>query len=232
MRTLLAFTLLCFASPALAAQPAPDTTLIALAPSPDALAADPLAGIYASDGCSLAVARTGQRLVLTLAGQSAFDAFAETPADPSLNARAEALLRDAFTGSYDRLAAALPDHRREAGTRDFARLLTALAGERGAVESVRALGTTADAGSTTATLVRVRFAEGEELLKLRWRDGDLALITRGVLPHVTAHPVPGDAHRFAVLDEAGETQTLLVFDDERVTARRGTALALVAERTY
>jgi hypothetical protein len=230
MRTLLALTLLCLAPPALAAQPAPDTTLIALAPSPDALGAEPLAGTYASDGCSLAVARTGQRLVLTLAGQGAFDAFAETPANPTFNARAEALLRDAFAGSYDRLADALPPHRRDAGTRDFARLLTALADERGAVRSVRALGTMDDDDVTTATLVRVRFADGEELLKLRWRDGELALITRGVLPNVTAHPVRGDARRFAVLDDAGDPQTLLVFGDASVTAR-GTAATLVAERT-
>ena len=231
MRTLLALVLFCLASPALAAQPAPDTTLIALAPSPDALGAEPLAGTYASDGCSLAVARTGQRLVLTLAGQGAFDAFAETPADPTFNARAEALLRDAFAGDHDRLNAALPIHRREAGSRDFARLLDALASERGAVRSVRALGTMDDAANTTATLVRVRFADGEELLKLRWRDGDLALITRGTLPEVTAHPVPGDVRRYAVLDAAGAPQTLLVFGDERVTAQ-GTAATLVAERTY
>jgi len=229
MRTLLALVLFCLASPALAAQPAPDTTLIALASS-DPLGTESLAGTYASDGCSLAVARTGQRLVLTLAGQNAFDAFAETPADPTFNARAETLLRDAFAGDYDRLDAALPIHRREAGTRDFARLLDALAGERGAVQSVRALGTMDDANATTVTLVRVRFADGEELLKLRWRDGDLALITRGALPEVTAYPVRGDARRYAVLDDAGTPQTLLVFGDERVTAQ-GTAATLVAERT-
>ena len=229
MRTLLALVLFCLASPALAAQPAPDTTLIALASS-EPLGTESLAGTYASDGCSLAVARTGQRLVLTLAGQNAFDAFAETPADPALNARAEALLRDAFDGDHDRLSAALPAHRREAGTRDFARLLDALAGERGAVQSVRALGTMDDANATTATLVRVRFADGEELLKLRWRNGDLALITRGALPEVTAHPVPGDVRRYAVLDAAGAPQTLLVFGDERVTAQ-GTAATLIAERT-
>jgi hypothetical protein len=229
MRTLLALVLFCLASPALAAQPAPDTTLIALASS-EPLGTESLAGTYASDGCSLAVARTGQRLVLTLAGQNAFDAFAKTPADPTFNARAEALLRDAFAGNHDRLNAALPIHRREAGTRDFARLLDALAGERGAVQSVRALGTMDDANATTATLVRVRFADGEELLKLRWRNGDLALITRGALPEVTAHPVPGDVRRYAVLDAAGAPQTLLVFGDERVTAQ-GTAATLIAERT-
>lgn len=228
MRTLLAL-LLCFASPALAAQSAPDTTLIALATA-DEVGGDQLTGTYASDNCSLAVARTGQRLVLTLAGQGAFDAFAETPANPTFNARAEALLRDAFAGDYDRLAAALPAHRREAGTQDFARLLDALAGERGAVQSVRALGTMDDDDATIATLVRVRFADGEELLKLRWRDDDLALITRGALPEVTAYPVPGDARRFTVLDAAGAPQTLLVFGDERVTAQ-GTAATLVAERT-
>lgn len=230
MRTLLAFLLFCLASPSFATQPTADTPLFAFVSTADPDGTDALIGTYASDECALYVARTGQRLVLTLAGQGAFDAFAEVPANPTFNARAEALLRDAFAGDLDRLAEALPAHRRDAGTRDFARLLAMLGGERGAVQSVRALGTMDDAHEYTATFVRVRFEDGEELLKLRWRDGSLALITRGALPQVTAYPVRGDARRFAVLDEAGTPQTLLVFGDERVTAQ-GTAATLIAERS-
>ena len=229
MRTLLVIALLALAPAAAASQPTPDTALVAFVTSDDQSVA-PIAGTYASDDVALRVVRTGQRLELTLAGQGAFDAFADALADPSFNTRAEALLRDAFAGSTDRLADALPAHRRDAGAADFARLLGALADKHGVVESVEALGTTADANDYTATFVRVQFADGDELLKLRWRDGDLALITRGVLPNVTAHPVRGDARRFAVLNDTGDPQTLLVFGNTSVTAQ-GTAATLVAERT-
>jgi hypothetical protein len=230
MRLLLALALFVLVPAASAAtQSTPDTALVALVTSDDQGVAL-VAGTYVGDGVALRVARDGRRLELTLAGQGAFDAFADAPADPSFNARAEALLRDAFAGSTDRLADALPAHRRDAGTVDFARLLSTLADRHGTVESVNALGTTADGDDYTATLVRVRFADGEELLKLRWREGDLALITRGALPTVTAHPVRGDARRFAVLDDAGEPQTLLVFGETSVTAQ-GAAATLVADRT-
>lgn len=185
-------------------------------------------GAYASDDATLAVARTGRTLVLTLTGQPALDAF-DAAGDPAFNARAEAILRDAFAGSTDRLAAALPDHRREAGTRDFVRILGALTERRGVVTSVRALGTTEEEAGMAATFVRVQFADGEEMLKLKWRDGHLALVTRGVLPTVTAHPVEGDAHRYAVLDDAGTATTLLTFGDGRVTVQNAVS-TLVAER--
>lgn len=187
-------------------------------------------GTYVSGDATLYVARSGQTLVLTLAGQDALDAFANVEANRTFNVRAEALLRDAFSGSTGRITAALPKHRRERGTRDFARLLTTITERRGAVESIRALGTTHDAQGLAATFVRVHFAEGEELLKLKWRDGRLALITRGVLPHVTAHPVRGTVRRFVVHDAAGAPVTRLAFGDDGVTAR-GASRTLVAVRT-
>ncbi len=229
MRTLLLLALLL--PTALSAQTTDSFGIAAFTAQSDEARTGSLIGTYASDDATLHVARTGRSLVLTLVGQTAFDAFAEVTGNPTFNVRAEALLRDAFAGSTHRLSEALPVQRREAGTRDFSRLLVALTERRGAVESVDALGTTGDAAGLAATYVRVRFADGEELLKLKWRDGRLALITRGVLPYVTAHPVRGSTRRFAVLDATGAPSALVVFGDTQVTVR-GSAHTLVAARDY
>ncbi|MEP0547988.1 MAG: hypothetical protein ABJF88_13720 [Rhodothermales bacterium] len=231
MRSLLSAALLAaFLFPAaLSAQPTDSFRVAALVVQDEAPSAAPLPGAYESADAWLAVVRDGRALVLTLTGQPAFDAFADAPGDPAFNARAEALLRDAFAGSTDRLAAALPEHRREAGTRDFTRILDALTDRRGAVQSVRALGTADEAAGMAATFVRVTFADGEEVLKLKWRDGHLALVTRGVLPSVTALPVEGDARRYAVLDAAGTPSVLLTFGDGRLTVQNAVS-TLVADR--
>lgn len=230
MRALL---LALFLPVALSAQPLPSEAIAfaAVSERADAPVAPSFIGTYATRGATLYVARSGQNLVLTLAGQDALDAFAHVEANRTFNVRAEALLRGAFDGATDRLAAALPAHRRERGTRDFGRLLTTLTDRRGPAQSLKVLGTTHDAQGLAATFVRVQFAEGEELLKLKWRDGRLALITRGVLPQVTAQPVRGTGHRFAVRDADGTPVTLLVFSDNGVTAR-GAAHTLVASRTH
>jgi hypothetical protein len=141
----------------------------------------------------LYVTRTEQGHMLTLADQAVFDAFADEEGNARLTVSAEALLRDALAGTYDRLASALPTHRREIGTRDFARFLALLTDRRGAALSVRALGTMAETGDDAATYVRVRFTVGEELIRLKWRRGRLALITRGVLPYVSTYPLRGRA---------------------------------------
>lgn len=47
----------------------------------------------------------------------------------------------------------------------------------------------AEAAGNAATYVRVKFVDGEELIRVRWRGDRLALVTRGVLPHVRAHPL-------------------------------------------
>lgn len=227
MRTLLLALTLLPAS--LSAQTPQDS--FALAASQDAPSPRPLIGTYTGPDAALNVTRAGRGLVLTLAGQPAFDAFADAAANPTFNVRAEALLRDAFAGSTDRLADALPAHRQEAGTQDFARLLTTLADRLGTVESVDAIGTTHDADRISETFVRVRFAEGEELLKLKWRDDRLALITRGVLPNVMAFPVHESDRHFAVLDAAGDPTTVLVFGNGKVTVR-GAAHTLVAAQAH
>ena len=226
MRFLLFAALLFPAS--LAAQTTDSFRVATLIVQDEAQSAAPLTGAYTSDDAALTVVRDGRALVLTPTGQPAFDAFTAVADGEAYNERAEALLRDAFAGSTDRLAAELPEHRREAGTRDFARILGALTERRGAVTSVRALGTTEEDAEIVATFVRVTFAEGEEMLKLKWRDGDLALITRGVLPSLTAHPVAGDARRFAVLDAEGTPTTLITFGDGRVTVQNA-ASTLVAD---
>ena len=213
---------------ALSAQPTDSFRVAALIVQDEAPHAAALTGAYTATDAVLAVTRDGRTLVLTLTGQPAFDAF-DAAGDARFNARAEALLRDAFAGSTDRLAAALPEHRREAGTRDFTRILSTLTDRRGAVTAVRALGTMEEDAEMAATYVRVQFADGEEVLKLKWRDGHLALVTRGVLPQVTAHPVEGDTHRYAVLDAEGVPTTMLTFGDGRVTVQNA-ASTLVAER--
>lgn len=189
-------------------------------------------GTFSAADATLRITGDARSLAVALEGQAAFDAFAEAPLHAPANdrnAQAEGLLRDAFAGATGRLADALPAHRRATGTADFVRLLDALEAERGAVVSVTALGTLAD-GRHTATLVRVVFAEGEEVLKLKWRDGALALVTRGTLPTATALAVPGAPTRFAVLGADGTTATTLHFGDDRVTAR-GPHAQLAAERT-
>ena len=228
MRALLFALLLAVAAPT---QSAPDPFADApFAVRSEASDPDVHIGTYRTAEAVLYVARSGPRLVLTLAGQDAFDAFASAPVDTRRNDRAEALLRDAFAGDTDRIAEALPAHRREAGTRDFARLLGAFTGRLGTFTSVQALGTMATPDGA-ATYVRVRFADGEELLKLKWRDGHLALITRSPLPQVTAHPVRGDEDRFAVLGADGEPATILVFDDDGMTARSA-GHTLIAARSF
>jgi hypothetical protein len=229
MRILL-FGLLLFPA-ALPAQSTADTFgAVVLAARSEAPSAVSITGTYEAEETTLRIARSGRSLVLTLAGQPAFDVFADAPADPTLNTRSELLLRGVFGGSTDRLADALPAHRREAGARVFARLLAALSARRGDVQSVQALGTKADPDGA-ATYVRVRYTEGEELLKLRWRDGHLAFITRGALPQITAYAVRGATHLFIVLNDGGEPVTLLVFGDEQVTAR-GADRTLVAARSF
>ncbi len=227
-----ALALALFLPIALSAQPDSSTTLAFAEESDhaDTVAAPTLIGTYTSDDATLFVARSGQNLVLTLAGQDALDAFAPVEANRTFNVRAEALLRDAFSGSTDKLAAALPEHRRERGTRDFTRLLTTITDQRGVVAFLQMLGTTQDARGLAVTFVRVQFDEGEEVLKLRWRDGRLALITRGVLPHVTAQPVRGSDHRFAVRNADGAPVTTLVFGEDGLTAR-GAARTFIATRT-
>lgn len=217
MLLLLAFLLVTpFTAYPLAAQSSPGL-LVAAAQAGDPNAS--LIGTYTSDDGSLRVARSGARLVFTPAGQSALDVFMPTVAAHATNARAEALLRDVFDGSHDLLATALPDHRREAGVHDFGRLLATLTARLGDASAVDALGTTMDAQGNTVTFVRVRFAEDEELLKLKWRGDRLALITRGVLPQLTAYPVRGASSRFAVLNAGGDVQALATFDGGRVTVR-------------
>ena len=230
MRFLLATVLVLLFPAALAAQPTDSFHVAAITLQEAPVRTVPLPGSYTAPDASITVARTDRALVLTLTGQAALDAFAGLPADAVLNTRSEALLRDAFAGSSDRLAAALPTHRREAGTRDFTRILDALAERRGTVTSVRALGTVQEETNMAATFVHVQFADGEETLKLRWRDGALALVTRGVLPTVTAHPIEGSTGRYAVLDAEGVPTTLLTFSGQRVVVQNA-ATTLVAERT-
>lgn len=86
-----------------------------------------------TDECALYLARSETSLVLTFAGQRAFDAVTVEAGDQTCNGRAEDLLIDAFAGNYERLAYSLPAHRREAGTRDFSRFLAVLTGRRGPV---------------------------------------------------------------------------------------------------
>lgn len=228
MRVLLLFALLLTALPARSA-PAP---LTPLAPVADAAAPDSAEriGTYRNAEATLYVARSGPRLVLTLAGQDAFDAFASAPANARLNGRAEALLRDAFAGDTDRLADALPAPFGTAGVRDFARLLGAFTDRLGPAASVRALGTAATPDGD-ATYVRVRFADSDEVLKLTWRGGYLVRITRSALPQVTAYPIRGSERQFAVLGTDGEPDTFLAFDDEGVTARSASH-TFVAARSF
>jgi hypothetical protein len=193
MRILLALTLFSLGSSAAqTTSPYPPGTVAPTAWVHALSAVLPL-GSDAADECALYVARTERDHVLTLADQAIFDAFAEEVGDARLNASSESLLRDALAGTYDRLASALPTHRRETGTRDFARLLALLTERRGAVHSVRALGTVSEGGNDAATYVRVRFTVGEELIRVKWRGGRLALITRGVLPRVSTRPLRGGA---------------------------------------
>lgn len=229
MRTLLLAFLLTATLPTQAtAAPLGDPVTTVASPTSDP---DVLIGTYRTDEATLYIARSGPRLVLTLAGQEAFDAFATMPANTRFNARAEALLRDAFAGDTDRLNKALPASFRTHGAHDFARLLGAFTDRLGDAASVHALGTTVTADDGTVTYVRVRFADSEEVLKLSWRGGHLIRITRSALPRVTAYPVRGADHRFAVLNEAGEPSTFLVFHNEQVTARNADH-TLVAARSF
>ncbi len=80
MRTLLLLALLLPAS--LSAQTTPDSFRIAsLTVHADAPSPAPLIGTYATDDATLHVARSGRSLVLTLAGQPAFDAFTPRQSD-------------------------------------------------------------------------------------------------------------------------------------------------------
>ena len=176
-----------------AAQSLDPSTVVAISARPHAPSPRPLR-THPTDECALYLGGSGTALELTLAGQRVFDVVAGVPGDPTCNARAEGLLRDALEGDYDRLALALPVHRQESGARDFARFLAVLTDRRGPARSVRALGTMAEAGDAAATYVRVRFDQGDELLRVKWRGDHLALVTRGVLPHVRAHPLQFGAY--------------------------------------
>ena len=159
MRALLVAALLFSASataqtPFALALQAGDGDALAITMLPDPVStASSVVGTYAGGGSALYVARSGDRVVLTLAGQAAFDAFADAPGEAAFNARAEALLRDALAGSTDRLAAALPAHRRDRGTQDFARLLAALSDRLGPTASVDALGTSGGGVGIAQTFV-------------------------------------------------------------------------------
>ena len=123
----------------------------------------------------------------------------------AFNRKADVILAGLARNDTAPLRAAMPVHRRDRAA-DLERLFTLFAQGHGALKSYRVMGTVPRGTDRAWTFAHVTFEKGTEVLRLTWKDDQLATIQRG------AYPDPAFQHEASARFESATGRNKITFN--------------------
>jgi hypothetical protein len=141
---------------------------------------DPYTGVYVlPTGVQLVVSVQNDNLAVSPLGKAT--AKPTILAEEAYNRQADDILAGAEKNDFAALQDALASQRRD-GAGDIEQLFSLFTQGYGAMTGYRVMGTMARDASRAWTLAHVTFENGQEVLRLSWKDGHLLTIQRGAYP--------------------------------------------------